>query len=304
MQQVYHLSPQGNFGDDLNAWFWDVVLPDWRSWDSSVTLIGIGTILNAGLLPSGKKLVIGSGVGYGGVPDMSNCDEWDIRAVRGPRTAKTLGLDASKALSDPAIILPCLDMFHGIEKTNDVVFVPHVGSDQSFDWAFICDRLSLQYQSPSACPKIVIKRLASARRVIVESMHAAIIADAFGTPWTAVEINKGFNRFKWLDWAESLEMRDLEIRKFFPVMRQVQSTADLMRTSIKKKPSQVRTVKVKNPPAATDRTRNGKALHALAWAHLRQVSREKQFRLSDRTVLEMAQRRYSRLFRDIHKDYA
>ncbi len=300
MRQVYHSSPQGNFGDDLNAWFWDVVLPGWRNWDSSVTLIGIGTILNAGLLPSGKKLVIGSGVGYGGIPDVSNCNEWDIRAVRGPMTTKTLGLDPLKALSDPAITLPCFNMFHGIEKTDDIVFVPHVGSDQSFDWASICARLGLQYQSPSACPKIVIKRLASARCVIAESMHAAIIADAFGTPWTAVAINKGFNRFKWLDWAESLEIRDLEITEFFPVLRRIQSVAKARSGNGKTLDSGSKS----KPANRIHFCRKGYALHALAYSKLWHIKKTAHFRVSNRDVLSAAQTRYFRLFEKTQHDYS
>lgn len=299
MQQVYHVNPQGNFGDDLNAWFWDTVLPGWRDWDESVTLIGIGTILNAGLLPSGRKLVIGSGAGYGDIPDISNVDEWDIRAVRGPRTAKILGLNASRSFSDPAITLPCLDRFHGIEKTDDVVFVPHVGSDQSYDWSLICHRLGLQYQSPSVSPEVVIKRLASARRVIAESMHAAIIADAFGTPWTAVQISGGFNRFKWLDWADSLNVKDFEIDVFFPVLRKTQSLAN----SILKKEIVRENINKPTPSNRIDPRPKGTALQALAYMKLKHVNRKACFRISDRHVLGEAQKRYFELFDEIQKDY-
>lgn len=299
MRQVYHISPQGNFGDDLNAWFWDTVLPGWRDWDESVTLIGIGTILNADLLPSGKKLVIGSGAGYGKLPDISDAGEWDIRAVRGPGTTNILGLDPSKALCDPAIILPCLERFQGIERTDDIVFVPHVGSDSSYDWASICRRIGLQYQSPSASPDIVIKRLASARRVIAESMHAAIIADAFGTPWTAVQISRGFNRFKWQDWAESLEIRGLEVQNFFPVLRRMQSLAN----SMKRKRTGHETVNKPMPSNRIDARRKGFTLQALAYMKLQHVNRKARFRVSDRHILGEAQKRYFKLFDDIQRDY-
>ncbi|WP_294606488.1 polysaccharide pyruvyl transferase family protein [uncultured Roseovarius sp.] len=303
MQQVYHVSPYGNFGDDLNAWFWDEVLPGWRDWEDSVTLVGIGTILNAGLLPTGKLLVIGSGVGYGRIPDVSNSNDWDIRAVRGPRTTRVLGLGKAKSFSDPAIVLPCLEMFHDIEKTDEILFVPHVGSDQSFDWDTICGRLGLSYQSPSAPPEVVIKRLASAHAVIAESMHAAIISDAFGTPWTAVQINKSFNRFKWFDWSESLKMKELKIYKFFPLLRGVQAVLDRIgeRTS---KPVPSNVTKGKTVPCCPSMARKGKILHYLAYFHLKQVNKRARFGVSDRPSLKKAQERYFNLFHEIHRYYS
>src|SRR6478735_6808648 len=93
MKAYYWESDHGNFGDDLNLWLWDELLPGFRDVHPDVLLVGVGTVLNPVLLPAGqKKLVVGSGYGYGTPPDICDTDEWDVRAVRGPLTAEKLGL--------------------------------------------------------------------------------------------------------------------------------------------------------------------------------------------------------------------
>ena len=32
MQLFHWHAPRGNFGDDMNEWFWDDVPPGWRDW--------------------------------------------------------------------------------------------------------------------------------------------------------------------------------------------------------------------------------------------------------------------------------
>ena len=62
MELLYFGVPGGNFGDDLNLWIWDELLPGWRNWSAESVLVGVGTILKRGFVPEGKrKLVLGSG---------------------------------------------------------------------------------------------------------------------------------------------------------------------------------------------------------------------------------------------------
>jgi hypothetical protein len=51
-------------------------------------------------------------------------------------------------------------------------------------------------------------------------MHAAILADAFGTPWVGVSVSHVFNGAKWLDWADSVGVVP-RIRPMFPTMEAV-----------------------------------------------------------------------------------
>jgi len=202
MTPFYWESAHGNFGDDLNLWLWDFLLPGFRAVADDVLLVGVGTVLNAKLLPeSGRKLVIGSGFGYGDAPDMAG---WDVRALRGPLTAAKLGCDPALGIVDPAVMVTEMPEFQAIQKTGGTVFVPHWESTIGGLWPQLCGLAGIGYVDPCGVAKHVIRQIAGADLVIAESMHAAILADAFRVPWVAVSTSAGINSFKWNDWAQSL----------------------------------------------------------------------------------------------------
>ncbi|SMX31160.1 polysaccharide pyruvyl transferase family protein [Actibacterium lipolyticum] len=209
MKLFYWKSPAGNFGDDLNLWLWDRFLPGWREWDEQRTLVGVGTILNTRNLPdAGSYLVLGSGSGFGQLPDLNANSEWDIRFVRGPLTAEKMGLGMEKFATDPAALISRLPEFSGLSERKGIAFIPHCHSDVSpyYDWQTICENAGLRYISPREEARTVIEQIARSEKVITESMHGAILADAFRIPWKAVSQVANFNNFKWQDWAASLEM--------------------------------------------------------------------------------------------------
>ena len=118
-QEIYWESAHGNFGDDLNLWLWDFLLPGFREVHPEMLLVGVGTVLNRALLPAKtRKLVVGSGFGYGALPDISDKDEWDIRCVRGPLTAGKLGLDADMGIIDPAVMVADMPEFQNLPKVT------------------------------------------------------------------------------------------------------------------------------------------------------------------------------------------
>ena len=208
MQPFYWESAHGNFGDDLNLWLWDFLLPGLRDIHPETLLVGVGTVLNRKLLPAGvKKLVIGSGFGYGEAPDLSDAGEWDIRAVRGPLTARTLGLNEGLGLVDPAVLVADMPEFRNLQKSGGTIFVPHWESTVGGIWPLVCHEAGLGYVDPCGEARDVIRKIAQADLVIAESMHAAILADAFRVPWVAVTTSQSINSFKWCDWAASLEVR-------------------------------------------------------------------------------------------------
>ena len=51
MKPYYWESQHGNFGDDLNLWLWDFLLPGFRDVHAETLLVGVGTVLNRVLLP-------------------------------------------------------------------------------------------------------------------------------------------------------------------------------------------------------------------------------------------------------------
>ena len=101
------------------------------------------------------------------------------------------------------------------------IFIPHrLTARLDLNWQRVTDRLGAEVVLPGGESQEVIRRIASAELVIAESMHAAIIADAFRVPWIPVRISHHFNEFKWQDWADSVEAT-LEYHDALSQLRQV-----------------------------------------------------------------------------------
>ncbi|PLU74482.1 succinoglycan biosynthesis protein exov, partial [Sinorhizobium medicae] len=177
MKPYYWESQHGNFGDDLNLWLWDFLLPGFREIHPETLLVGVGTVLNRALLPEGThKLVIGSGFGYGTLPDMSDRQEWDIRSVRGPLTAAKVGVAPELGVIDPAVMVADLPEFQDLGKIYKRSFVPHWESAIAGLWPAICDVVGLNYIDPRGEAKDVIRKIAQSELIVAESMHGAILA--------------------------------------------------------------------------------------------------------------------------------
>nr|CAD6405929.1 succinoglycan biosynthesis protein exov [Rhizobium sp. Q54] len=205
MKPYYWESHHGNFGDDLNLWLWDFLLPGFREVHDETLLVGVGTVLNPTLLPVGiRKLVVGSGYGYGAAPDIRDAREWDVRCVRGPKTAERLGLPAEKAIVDPAVMIAEMPEFQNLPKLHRKTFIPHWESAEFGMWQAVCEPAGLSYLDPRGEAKSVIKAIAQSELIVAESMHGAILADAFRVPWIAVSTSRSINDFKWTDWATSV----------------------------------------------------------------------------------------------------
>lgn len=205
MKPYYWESQHGNFGDDLNLWLWDFLLPGFRTVHPDVLLVGVGTVLNKALLPeAGRKLVIGSGFGYGVLPDMRDESLWDIRSVRGPLTAKKVGVPETLGIVDPAVLVADMPEFSNLPKRHGCSFVPHWESAVAGLWPAVCATAGLNYIDPRGEAKAVIRAIAQSERIVAESMHGAILADAFRVPWVAVSTSDSINSFKWRDWAATV----------------------------------------------------------------------------------------------------
>ena len=205
MKPYHWESHHGNFGDDLNLWLWDILLPGFRDVHEATLLVGVGTVLNPALLPRGiHKLVIGSGYGYGTPPDVSDNREWDVRSVRGPLTAARLGLAPEMAVTDPAVMISDMPEFQNLPKLHKQTFIPHWESAEFGMWQTVCEPAGLTYLDPRGEAKSVIRHIAQSEFIVAESMHGAILADAFRVPWVAASTSRSINDFKWNDWAASV----------------------------------------------------------------------------------------------------
>lgn len=206
MKLTFYRGPEPNFGDELNVMLWDHLLPEgFLDEDEDALFLGIGSILWDYLPKAPMKHVMGSGYGgYTPPPDVQD-GSWNICWVRGPQTARILGIDPDLAITDAAVLLraiPLPEPATGI----DLAFMPHIDSIARGDWARVCEIAGITYLDPRADPMTLIAQIRGARLVLTEAMHGAIVADALRTPFIPFIPHHPDHRAKWQDWAASLQL--------------------------------------------------------------------------------------------------
>ena len=204
MKLYYYNDPLGNFGDDLNPWLWDKLLPDFFDESEAEWLVGIGTLLNHKLPKTGMKYVLGSGFGYGTPPAID--DTFHFFSVRGPKTAEILGLDSSLALTDPAILTRTVFRAEKMSPGVSFGFVPHQLSAHNFSWERICNYLGFKYLSVEWPVEKFLKNMTQCDVLLCEAMHGAIVADALRIPWIPVSGYDYIDSFKWQDWLSTVNL--------------------------------------------------------------------------------------------------
>lgn len=225
--RLYYFTDSTNFGDSLNGWLWQRLLPEAWDGEDDIWFAGIGTIINAHMPSAQRWIVFGSGVGYGSPPANFGGDGWDVVAVRGPLSAAVLGLPANTAVTDSAILLAtlpeCAPLPDG--ERSGVVFVPHFEAERGAAWQRACAAAGIDYVNPLDDSRTVIERIRGARLVIAEAMHAAIVADTLRVPWVPVVSSPQVSTFKWLDWTRSMDL------PYAPVRLRPSSTAAQLRNA-------------------------------------------------------------------------
>ncbi|HGV3453200.1 polysaccharide pyruvyl transferase family protein [Raoultella planticola] len=213
MQTYYYKDSVGNFGDDLNGWLWNRLLPGFFDDDSLTRLSVIGTIINDAMPKADKWFVFTSGVGYGHLPEGFGDSSWEILSVRGPLSAKVLGLGKDKYITDGAALLNTLPEFKPLSESerDGVIFIPHHHAIPVGNWERVCKLAGVEYVSPQWDSVDVIHKIRKSKLVIADAMHAAIIADAMRVPWVPAISSPQINTFKWLDWALTIDMPYLPI---------------------------------------------------------------------------------------------
>jgi Polysaccharide pyruvyl transferase len=193
-----------NFGDELNTWIWPRIIPDLLDDDDSSLFVGIGTLLNRRLPPQ-PKIVFGSGVGYGRKPDLQR-GTWSFYCVRGPSTARVLGLPEWLAVTDPGILVRRLFDMKPDGVASSVGFMPHWSSALDGRWREACNAAEVRYIDPRDAVPNVLQAISGCRLLITEAMHGAIAADALRVPWVPVRIRPSPMAFKWQDWCRSIAL--------------------------------------------------------------------------------------------------
>jgi succinoglycan biosynthesis protein ExoV len=188
-----------NFGDELNALLWPRLLPGVFDDDPAVLFLGIGSVLDARHDPAAVKLV--AGAGYGGYEPPPVLDAtWHIQWVRGPRTARVLGLPAGLGLGDPAMLLPTPRGDGG----RGIGFMPHFESLARGAWPEAAAAAGMALIDPRGEPAAILRSIAGCRLLLSEAMHGVIVADAMRVPWIAMRPLIARHRAKWHDWADTL----------------------------------------------------------------------------------------------------
>lgn len=187
-----------NFGDDLNPWLWDRLLPNFFDNESDHLFVGIGTILNQDLPVSSKYTIFGSGYGYGDAPIINN--SWNIVFVRGKYTCRQLGIPENKAILDPAYLLKTI-LTSPMKKIYPLSIIPHAKSLEQGDWQKVAKKLNAHLiDARTTDVEGFVNQIKQSERVLCEAMHGAIIADCFNVPWSAYYSNSFINHDKWNDW--------------------------------------------------------------------------------------------------------
>jgi succinoglycan biosynthesis protein ExoV len=206
--KLHFYSRDTNFGDAINTWLWERLLPGCLDEDERIRFGGIGTILNGSMPRAERWIVFTSGVGYPPLPPDFGSPAWTVVSVRGPLSAAVLGLSAEAAVTDGAMLVGGLPEYAPLpEKQREgIVFVPHHKAESSGAWRAVAATAGIEYLSPLTESREVIARLRRARLVLADSMHAAILADAMRVPWIPLVTSPEINTFKWLDWTLSMQL--------------------------------------------------------------------------------------------------
>jgi hypothetical protein len=182
-------------------------------------LLIIGSELHQGKvdeLSVPELYVWGQGKGHGKSLDLERkpySDKVKIFAVRGPYTRQHLGLGEMVPLGDPGLLLPLLFKIRRRRSIPHISYVPHwtnrrnmnarmsaIGAEQAID--ILCRRSRFW----STCKAIV-----SSRFVLTNSLHAAILCHAYGTPWALCLADGDELNFpdKWRDFYELIGITEL-----------------------------------------------------------------------------------------------
>lgn len=193
-----------NFGDGINAFLWDSLLPSgFLDDDEDDLFLGVGSIIWDNFPGRSIKHVIGSGYGgYTAKPDVTQ-DDWTIAWVRGPLTARILGIDPSLAITDAAVLLREVDLPAPVPDAG-IAFMPHFESIKRGNWAEVCALAGFTFLDPREDPLQLIAQIKGARLLITEAMHGAIVADALRIPFVPITPAHPSHRVKWLDWSQSV----------------------------------------------------------------------------------------------------
>lgn len=207
MKLAYYKLPNGerNFGDDLNPWMWDQLMPGVLDNDENVAFVGIGSLINDGLpyrtRSASKRVIFGTGVGYG-KGEVKLDESYKIYCLRGSRSAQALGVKEELAVTDGAVLIRKI-YTNTAKKSYRFSYMPHYELAGK-GWELACKELDFGYIDPRWTVEEVLSAISQTEVLLTEAMHGAIVADALRVPWIPIVTNSTILSFKWQDWCSSI----------------------------------------------------------------------------------------------------
>lgn len=204
MNHVFYRDWLGNFGDVLNEPFFNEVTPNLLVKKKQLSFYGIGSLLNNTFGEISNAVIFGSGIGHGDPPIIDH-NSVKIFGVRGPYSATSCKISLSKVIGDPGLYLPKLNFYKRSisSQSGSVCLAPHHTTCEAWRIPYT-DKFTLANSYDEINKYIHL--IASAKLVLAESLHAAILAAAFDVPFIPVRLNAKVNSIKWKDFYASLEM--------------------------------------------------------------------------------------------------
>jgi hypothetical protein len=216
-----------NFGDYISLYLYDKLI-ERNTERGEILLLGVGSILHAPLLskvldsrPDLAELhVWGSGARTLHGPALSWLESrivTRIHGVRGRYTARALQCSAELAIGDPAFLLPFLIQTSPAEAKSGTTFVPHISQCkhtpelQALLTKSRCDRVlePLIDPTPDSLENFVAE-LCSSSFILTNSLHGAILAQAYGVPFSYGTVGDYLNcPFKWKDHSSAISAAHL-----------------------------------------------------------------------------------------------
>ena len=136
-----------------------------------------------------------------------------VFGVRGPLTRAVLGLPLDTPLGDPALLLPLLHAPRpSALSKGKTIFIPHIRDMLDETPARLLELsqadilVSPIIDSSLAAVEEFIDTVCSAAFVIAGSLHGAIIACAYGVPYSFFDTGHVDQPFKWRDFAHSIDI--------------------------------------------------------------------------------------------------
>ena len=215
--KIQHWNVVPNFGDALNHWLFPKIFPGIFDQNEDELFIGIGSVLSHPYPEDARKVVFGAAY----VQDFGDCTpriqdttKWRVYFVRGKNTCVSLGISEKYAIADSGLLISELGITGQAASKHQFGFMPHWRTHRAGVWPTLCADADILYINPTDNVDTIISYIRSCEVVLTESLHGAIVADAFRIPWVALRPFNVVERSKWEEWFFSvgLENRQKHIR--------------------------------------------------------------------------------------------